>query len=75
MAKCLTVLGFWGLSGLICLPAVTGGAATLVALLFLGVLVALSTYLYSSRFATLVDALLQRTMAVRDSQRGDGVSA
>lgn len=57
----LTVLGLWGCSGLICLPAVTGGPATYVALAFLVVLIGFSAYLYSPRFTGFVDSLLKRT--------------
>ena len=64
MASWLTVLGFWGLSALICLPVVLGGPAMLVALVFLFLLVALSTYLYSSSFAALVNWFLGRSKAI-----------
>jgi hypothetical protein len=64
MAKYLTLLGFWGLSALICLPAVIGGAASTVALMFLVLLVVFSAYLCSAWFAAFVDSLLGRSKAV-----------
>ena len=58
MSSWLTVLGFWGLSILICLPAIVGGPATFAALVFLFLLITLSTCLYSTRIAALVERLL-----------------
>lgn len=63
MTRWLIVLGFWGLSTLICLPVLMGGPAAVMALVFLFLLIGLSTYLYSRRFATLVDWILWRTRA------------
>jgi hypothetical protein len=63
MKGALTVLGFWGCSALICLPAVFGGPGTFLALTFLVLLLGFSTYLYSPRFAGIVDDLLRRTKA------------
>jgi hypothetical protein len=58
MSNWLIVLGFWGLSVLVCLPVLMGGPAKLAALVFLFLLVGLSTYLYSSRFAALVNRVI-----------------
>ena len=63
MASWLVVLGFWGFSALICLPVLTGGAAAVTAFEFLFLLLAISTYLYSARFAALVDWLIGRRRA------------
>jgi hypothetical protein len=60
MVSWLVVFGFWGFSALICLPVLMGGPAKIMGLVFLFLLVAISTYLYSSRFAGLIDGLLGR---------------
>jgi hypothetical protein len=64
MKGALIVLGFWGFSALICLPALIGGPATFLALSFFALLVGFSAYLYSPSFAGLVDDLLRRTKAI-----------
>jgi hypothetical protein len=64
MKGALTVLVFWGCSALICLPALFGGSAAYLALTFLVLLLGFSAYLYSPRFAGLVDDLLRRTKAI-----------
>jgi hypothetical protein len=63
MPSWLIVPGFWGLSTLICLPVLMGGPARVAALVFLFLLIGLSTYLYSRRFAAFVDRILVRTNA------------
>ena len=60
MASWLIVLGFWAFSALICLPVLLGGVAGATALAFLFMLLALSTYLYSARFAALVNRIMGR---------------
>jgi hypothetical protein len=60
MVSWLTVFGFWAFSALICLPVLIGGPAKIMGSVFLFLLVAISTYLYSTRFAGLVHRLFQR---------------
>jgi len=55
----LTVLGLWGSSALICLPAVTGGPTIYLALTLLALFMGFSAYLYSPNFADFVDRLLR----------------
>jgi hypothetical protein len=57
----LTVLGLWGSSALICLPAVTGGPTIYLAVTLLVLFMGFSAYLYSPRFTDFVDALLRHT--------------
>jgi hypothetical protein len=54
------VAGFWGFSALICLPIPNGGAQTVAGLVFLALLISISTYLYSGRFAAFINGLLSR---------------
>jgi uncharacterized membrane protein YwzB len=64
MPSWLIVLGFWALSSLICLPVLMGGQAAVASLMFLFLLIGLSTFLYSERFAALVDRILRRDKAI-----------
>ena len=60
MASWAVVIGFWGFSALICLPVLIGGKGALAGLVFLILLIAISTYLYSGRFAAFINGLLSR---------------
>jgi hypothetical protein len=60
MASWLVVFGFWGFSALICLPMLIGGPGTVAGLVFLTMLISISTYLYSERFAAFINSLLSR---------------
>ena len=64
MKGALILLGFWGFSALICLPALVGGPGAFLALSFFVLLLGFSTYLYSPRIAGLVDSLLKHTRVV-----------
>jgi hypothetical protein len=60
MASWAVVIGFWGFSALICLPVLIGGKGALAGLVFLILLIAISTYLYSRPVAAFVQRLLGR---------------
>ena len=60
MSNWLVVFGFWAFSALICLPVLLGGAAAVTASVFLLLLLGLSTYLYSARFAALIERIFSR---------------
>jgi hypothetical protein len=64
MVNWLVVFGFWAFSALICLPVLIGGPAKIMGLVFLFLLLGISTYLYSSRFAGLVHRALQRKRTI-----------
>ena len=66
----LTVLGLWGSSALICLPAMTGGPTMFLALTFLVLFMGFSAYLYSPRFAVFIDGLLRRVKGARTAGEG-----
>jgi len=54
------VAGFWGFSALICLPILMEGAQRVAGLFIFALLISISTYLYSSRFAAFINGLLSR---------------
>lgn len=60
MASWRVIAGFWGASALICLPIKDTAGDGLAAIVFFILLAALSTYLYSKRFAAFVNGLLAR---------------
>jgi len=64
MANWLVVFGFWGFSAMICLPVLMGGPATVAAVVFLFLLMVISTYLYSNRFAALVHWIVGGTRTI-----------
>jgi hypothetical protein len=64
MFSWLVVFGFWAFSALICLPVLIGGPAKFMCLVFLFVLIVISTYLYSSRFAGLIHRVFQRNRTI-----------